>query len=79
MSHTILLSDEAYEAITQAAQAHQQTPEALVEAFARALEETPLGPPMSADEFAHALGFSDEEIAQAVEQARRLYPEVFTP
>jgi hypothetical protein len=40
-------------------------------------EKKPMGHPMEADEFAHALGFSDADIAEADARVRERFPELF--
>ena len=76
MSHVIQVSDDAYQTLAIVAEARQKTPEALIEEFAQHLGERPIGPPMDADEFAHALGFTDEQIAQVDQEIRREHPEL---
>jgi len=77
MSHTIQVSDDAYEAISVVAEANKQTPETFIEAIALRLLEKPTGHPLDADEFAHALGFSDADIAASEARARQRFSEFF--
>lgn len=75
----ITISDDVYQALLAAAAARGASPDALIAAGLEALDDHRLTTekPMTADEFAKALGMTPEDIARADEEAQRLYPECF--
>lgn len=78
MSHTIVLTDEAYQLLSSLALSHGQTPEALIERLIvqhaqEPSERNPRTDPryLAPDEFLSHLGMSNEMIRKAEELAAR--------
>ena len=65
----VQISDQKYQALLQAAQARKVTPEALIEQM---IDQLPVGFAENEDDFYHALGQTDEQIAQIKAEAQLL-------
>ena len=71
---TLTISQFAYDVLADVAQARATTLGALIEEIAAKLHEAP-SQKVSEVEFYHALGFSDEEIAESRERVQHLFPQ----
>lgn len=74
---TVTISDQVYQTLMEAAAARGVSPDTIIAEGIAALDEQPAEEPMTADEFAVALGMTPEDVAHADEEARRRYPEAF--
>ncbi len=81
MMAIITVSEQIYQALLAVAEQRGESPEAIIAAALDALcefEQQPLTTePMTAEEFAAALGMTTEDVTRADAEARHQHPEAF--
>ena len=78
----LTISEEAYQALVDAAAARNTSPDMIIQMSIQALEVQERQPshpghPLTEAEFEQALGMTSEESAEAEATARQMYPNIF--